>query len=74
VTVAEGLAGLELLKTKLSARELKVRLPLFVRAARFIANAPAGGGVGPPGRSFPIHPRHPVRVDVEVLRGVNFQR
>ena len=73
VTLAQGLAGLETLKAKLSQRQRDVRARLFQRAARFITNAKAGGGAGPPGQSFPLHPGNPVRVDVEILRGVNFK-
>jgi len=73
ITVGEGLSGLELLKSKLSRKELEKRADPFQRAERFIRNAPAGGGVAPPGKSFAL-PRSDVRVDVEVLRGVNFQR
>jgi len=73
VAVAQGLAGLETLKSKLSQKERDVRARLFDRAARFITNAKAGGGAGPPGQSFPLHPGNPVRVDVEILRGVNFK-
>lgn len=73
VTVAQGLAGLEALKEKLAQKELEARARSFERAARFITNAGAGGGAGPSGKSFPVHPRNPVRVDVEILRGVNFR-
>jgi RHS repeat-associated protein len=73
ITVSEGLAGLEQLKTKLTRRELEIRKEPFERAARFIRNAPAGGGVGPPGRSFSL-PRSDIRVDVEIKKGINFVR
>jgi RHS repeat-associated protein len=73
ITVAQGVAGLETLKNKLSRRQLEERAEPFRRAERFIRNAPAGGGVGPPGKSFPL-PRSDIRVDVEILRGVNFQQ
>jgi len=72
ITVAQGVAGLETLKGKLSRRQLEERAEPFRRAERFIRNAPAGGGVGPPGQSFAL-PRSDIRVDVEILRGVNFR-
>jgi hypothetical protein len=70
ITVAEGVAGLEALKGKLSQRELRERARLFQQAERFIHNVAAGGGVGPPGKSFPL-PRSDIRVDVQILRGIN---
>jgi hypothetical protein len=74
ITVAQGLAGLEQLKATLSKRELELRRPLFERAERFIVNAGKTGlGAGPPGLSFPIHKTNPIRVDVEIWRGVNFK-
>jgi hypothetical protein len=72
ITVAEGVTGLETLKGKLSKGELQERVGPFQRAERFIRNAPAGGGVGPPGKSFAL-PRSDIRVDVEILRGINFR-
>ena len=72
ITVAQGIAGLEALKGQLTRRQLRERAEPFRRAERFIRNAPAGGGVGPPGRSFAL-PRSDIRVDVEILRGVNFR-
>jgi RHS repeat-associated protein len=72
ITVAQGVAGLETLKSRLTRRQLEERAEPFRRAERFIRNAPAGGGVGPPGRSFAL-PRSDIRVDVEILRGVNFR-
>jgi RHS repeat-associated protein len=72
ITVAQGLAGLESLKLQLSRRELEARADCFRRAARFIQNSPAGGGIAPTKRSFSV-PGSDVRVDVEVLVGTNFQ-
>src|SRR5262249_5818975 len=73
VTAAQGLSGLATVQARLSAKEQELRERLFERAARFITNAARSGGVGPPGQSFPLHPRNPIRVDVEILRGVNFK-
>jgi hypothetical protein len=73
VTVSQGLAGLQALKIKISLKDQQSRASLFERAARFITNAGKSGGVGPPGKSFPIHPKNPICIDVEVLRGVNFK-
>ena len=73
ITVAQGLAGLEKLKGQLSKRELQERATLFPKAERFIKNAPAGGGVIPTKKSFPL-PGSDIRVDVEVLRGINFRK
>jgi hypothetical protein len=72
VTVAEGLAGLDALGGKLSRRDLAVRADPFRRAERFIRSAPAGGGVAPPGQSFALR-NSDIRVDVEILRGINFR-
>jgi RHS repeat-associated protein len=72
ITVAAGLAGLEALKAKLTKNELRERAIPFAKAERFIRNAAAGGGVGPPGSDFSL-PRSNIRVDVNVLRGVNFR-
>jgi len=72
ITVTEGLAGFETLKGKLTRRQLEERAEPFRRAERFIRNAPAGGGVGPPGKSFAL-PRSDIRVDVEILHGINFR-
>jgi hypothetical protein len=73
ITVAQGVAGLEELKAKLSTKELKKRLDCFRRAERFIRNGPQGGGIAPPGQSLPVHKRNPIRVDVEVWFGINFR-
>ncbi|HEV2992584.1 MAG TPA: hypothetical protein VG759_29400 [Candidatus Angelobacter sp.] len=73
ITVAEGLAGLAALKAQLTGRQLEERADCFRRAERFIRNAAAGGGVGPPGQSFAL-PGSAIRVDVEILRGINFPR
>lgn len=73
VTVAQGLAGLESLKSQLTKKQLKERAGSFERAARFITNAATSGGAGPPGKSFPATPGNPNRVDVEILRGINFK-
>jgi len=73
ITVAQGLDGLETLKSNLSRRELRERADPFRRAERFIRNAPAGGGVGPPGRSFAVPESGGIRVDVEIKRGINFR-
>jgi len=72
VTAAAGLAALATLLASLSPREREARATSFARSARFISNAPAGGGVVNPGKSFPAGPRTDVRVDVEVLRGQAF--
>ena len=72
ITVAAGIAGLETLKGKLSPKEQRLRADLFLRAERFMHNARAGGGKGPPGSSQSIRGSRGVRVDVEIIRGVNF--
>ena len=73
ITVEQGIAGLGALREKLTRRQVKERAEPFRRAERFIRNAQAGGGVGPPGKSFAL-PRSDIRVDVEILVGINFQR
>src|SRR5262249_49934774 len=73
ITVDEGLTGLETLKARLSRKELQERADPFRRAERFIGNGPAGGGIGPPGKSFSVPESGGIRVDVEILRGINFR-
>jgi hypothetical protein len=73
ITVAEGLAALDELKSQLTKPQLEARATLFPRAERFIRNAAGGKGVGPPGRSFRLRGTN-IRVDVEVLSGINFTR
>jgi RHS repeat-associated protein len=72
-TVAQGIAGLEELRQKLTRKQAEERAEPFRRAERFIRNAAKGGGVGPPGKSFAL-PRSKIRVDVEIDLGINFQR
>jgi hypothetical protein len=72
ISVSSGLRGLGQLKYQLTQSEYEERAESFVRAYLFIERAPQGGGVGPPGKSF-SRPGSSVRVDVEVLVGVNFQ-
>jgi len=74
--VAEGLEHLENLKKKIyeiSRRELQIRLEAFARAKRFIQSGPPLG-IGPTTRSYLVEGDPHRRVDVEVLRGVNFRR
>ena len=73
ITVQQGITGLEALRQQLTRRQAEERAEPFRRAERFIRNAPAGGGVGPPGLDFAL-PRSSIRVDVNILRGINFQR
>jgi len=76
ITVAEGLEHLENLKKKIyeiSRRELQIRLEAFARAKRFIQSGPPLG-IGPTTRSYLVEGDPHRRVDVEVLRGVNFRR
>jgi hypothetical protein len=72
IPVAAGIKGLEILKGKLSRKELLVRTDPFRRAERFIRNGPAGGGIAK-GQSFELFERSPIRVDVEIIRGINFR-
>ncbi len=75
VTVAQGLAGIEALKSQLKKGELRDRSQAFDKAAAWIADRPANGGAPPPGKSD-FRNRgfsgNDARVDVEILRGVNF--
>ena len=73
ITVAQGIAGLAELRGKLTRKQADERAEPFRRAERFIRNAPAGGGIGPPGKSFAL-PRSDIRVDVEIKRGINFRQ
>jgi hypothetical protein len=73
ISAAQGIAALEVLKAKLTRSQLEERAELFRKAERFIHNALAGGGVGPPGKSFSL-PNSNKRVDVEILRGINFSQ
>jgi RHS repeat-associated protein len=73
ITVAQGIAGLEELKSKLSKKELESRVDCFRRAERFIRNGPAGGGIAPGGNPFPIRRGSSIRVDVEIIVGINFR-
>jgi RHS repeat-associated protein len=72
VTVQQGTAALTALKAQLAPQQAAVRAPLFAQAQRFIINAGNAGGVGPPGRTFVLPGSKGIRVDVEVLRGINF--
>lgn len=72
VTSAQALAGLEDLKDQLTPKQIRERAGPFSRAERFVRNAAAGGGVGPPGKNFPVQGSD-IRVDVNVFRGINFQ-
>jgi len=72
ISVVAGLNGLEVLKGKLSRKELLARTDSFRRAERMIRNAPPSG-VGPPGHSFGEVRNSSIRVDVEVIRGINFR-
>ncbi|GLY29100.1 RHS repeat-associated core domain-containing protein [Kineosporia sp. NBRC 101731] len=69
VTVEEALEAMKNLKGQLSKKELKERAEFFARAEKWIRNAPKGGGVSPMGKTFNLHT--PIRVDIEILRGLN---
>jgi RHS repeat-associated protein len=69
VTGADALHGLGLLQSSLSAKDAAARARSFVKAAKFIQSAAAGGGTGYVKKSFTAGPGTKVRVDVEVLRG-----
>lgn len=71
ITVAGGLQGLEALKGKLPPKELAARADPFRRAERFIRSGPPGGIAR--GQSFERSKGSPIRVDVEILRGINFR-
>jgi len=72
VTASDALHGLAELHGSLSSKDAAARAGSFARAARYIQNAAAGGGVGFSKKSFPAGPGTSVRVDVEVLRGRAF--
>lgn len=72
ITVAQGIDGLARLRGQLSPKQIAEREIPFQRAERFIRSGPAGGGIMPPGNSFSL-PRSDIRVDVEILRGLNFR-
>jgi len=73
ITVAMGIIGLEELQVKLTRRELKQRSVPFARAEIYIARGPASGGIPPSSKSFYALGFTNIRVDVEVLAGVNFR-
>ena len=72
-TVAEGLVMLEVLKAKLTKKELEARTIAFQMAERYILNAGETGGVV--AQAFPnfADPKtKSIRVDIEVIAGVAF--
>jgi hypothetical protein len=74
VTVAQGLAALAALQAQLTPTQLRERSVAFTKAAAWILSRPPYGA-GPPGKSgFVDHAdkRGDIRVDVEILDGVNF--
>jgi hypothetical protein len=73
ITVAQGLVGLEELKSKLTRRELRDRRIPFDLAEIYITRGPANGGYGPRSRSFRGLGLSTTRVDVVIWVGVNFQ-
>jgi RHS repeat-associated protein len=73
-TAAEGLAALATLQASLTPAQREERAVSFAKAARFIENAPKGGGVIAPGKGFPNGARTSIRVDVEVKRGTAFRQ
>jgi len=74
ITVAQGLAGLEALKSKIGKDEYNLRATAFARAERYIRSGPPIG-LWPPGDSFEVYKaKSGIRVDVEIVRGVNFKQ
>jgi hypothetical protein len=73
ITVKEGLRGLTVLARKLTEQQYKERKKPFFDAVQWIRSLPPKGSA-PPGKSFPVHPRNPIRVDVVINAGVNFVR
>jgi RHS repeat-associated protein len=74
ISVAEGLAGLEILKGMLMPRDLRVREGGFEKAGRWISSRPPLGA-GPPGKNgFKNRgvSGGDARVDIEIHSGVNF--
>jgi RHS repeat-associated protein len=71
ITGLEGTAGLAVLGAQLTKKELELRAASFIRAERYILGAARAGGIGPPGKSFPL-PGSDIRIDVEILNGINF--
>jgi hypothetical protein len=76
VSVAQGIMALEELKAQLTPTQLRERSVAFAKAAAWIMSRPPHGA-GPPGKSgFVDHTdkRGDIRVDVEILEGVNFSQ
>lgn len=74
MTVSEGLAGLEILKARLTKRERKARDQALAKAAKWISGRPPQGA-GPPGKSGFTNKEvtgDVARIDVEIFAGVNF--
>jgi RHS repeat-associated protein len=74
VTVAQGLLALAALKAQLTPTQLRERSVAFAKAAAWIMSRPPYGA-GPPGKSGFVDradARGDIRVDVEILDGVNF--
>ena len=71
VSVSEGLAMVNNLEASLPKRERKIRAEAFRQARTFIERAGKAGGARK-GRSFRVRGTSHERVDVEILRGVNF--
>jgi hypothetical protein len=73
VTMQQGLDALVALASKLTSKQAEVRAPLFEKAAEFIKEAGAAGGVEPfPSKSFTLPRSGGIRVDISVFAGRNF--
>jgi hypothetical protein len=70
ITVAQGVAGLEELKAKLTRTELKERAKFFDRAERWIRARPPVGVDAQVAKSF--DDGGDIRVDIEIRSGRNF--
>jgi len=72
MTVAEGIAALQILKSQIPKKQLPKWNDLLRRAERYITSGPGSGGLYPPGASFQERGVSDRRVDVEIQRGGNF--
>lgn len=67
---SQGLRLLEKLEMKLKSKDRKARAEAFEMARIWASRAAAAGGVGTYMRSFPGG--NPIRVDIEVRKGMAF--